>query len=150
MAFVGYLSRTRRIRWKLYFQRDGSCSKRVLSPQRMIPVCSSGLAVGVTTTLLMTRVTRSFLRTCGLLMALQAAVGLLGFVLHLRADLYRVGPSFLDRVIYGAPIFAPLLFPDLVVLACIGLWVTLRQVAETRMNRFFFTKVMALGFPTFE
>src|SRR5262245_41897535 len=46
-----------------------------------IPVCSSGLAVGFMTTLLVTRVTRTFLRACALLMAFQAAVGLLGFVL---------------------------------------------------------------------
>ena len=96
-----------------------------------IPVCSSGLAVGFMTTLLVTRATRTFLRTCAMLMAFQAAVGLLGFILHLRADIYKVGPSFFDRVVYGAPIFAPLLFPDLVVLACIGLWVLYNRLPKT-------------------
>jgi hypothetical protein len=64
-------------------------------------------------------------------MLIQAAVGLLGFGLHLRADVYGVGPTFLDRVIYGAPIFAPMLFPDLVALACIGLWILYQRSPES-------------------
>jgi hypothetical protein len=95
-----------------------------------IPVFSSALAVGFMTVPLVTSVRRPFLRVCAVLMLFQAAVGLLGFGLHLRADLYRVGPSFLDRVVYGAPIFAPMLFPDLVVLACIGIWVLYQRLPE--------------------
>jgi hypothetical protein len=56
-------------------------------------------------------------------MLLQAIVGLLGFALHCHADVHGVGPTLFDRVVYGAPIFAPMLFPDLVLLAGIGLWV---------------------------
>jgi hypothetical protein len=63
-----------------------------------------------------------------MLMMLQAAVGLLGFGLHLRADILGVGPTFVDRVVYGAPIFAPMLFPDLVILACIGLGVLYQRL----------------------
>lgn len=87
-----------------------------------IPVISSGLAVGFMTVPLVTRVGRPFLRVCAVLMLLQAMVGLLGFGLHLRADVYGVGPTFFDRVVYGAPIFAPMLFIDLVTLAGIGIW----------------------------
>ena len=96
-----------------------------------IPVCSSGLAVGFMSIPLLMRVSRSFLRLCAILMLCQAAVGLLGFGLHLRADIYGVGPTFLDRVIYGAPIFAPMLFPDLVALACIGLWILYQRLPES-------------------
>jgi len=96
-----------------------------------IPVCSSGLAVGFMSIPLLMRVSRSFLRLCAILMLIQAAVGLLGFGLHLRADVYGVGPTFLDRVIYGAPIFAPMLFPDLVALACIGLWILYQRLPES-------------------
>jgi hypothetical protein len=88
-----------------------------------IPVCSSALAVGFMIPPLIIRVNRGFLHLCALLMLVQAAVGLVGFGLHLRADIYGVGPTFFDRVVYGAPIFAPMLFPDLVILAGIGLWV---------------------------
>jgi hypothetical protein len=87
-----------------------------------IPVCSSALAVGFMVVPLIMRVKRGFLILCALLMLVQAIVGIVGFALHLRADLYGVGPTFFDRVVYGAPIFAPMLFPDLVMLAGIGLW----------------------------
>ena len=93
-----------------------------------IPVCSSALAVGFMTVPLLIPVGRPFLRVCALLMVVQAAVGLIGFALHLRADIYGVGPTFLDRVIYGAPIFAPMLFPDLVLLAFIGLSVLYQRL----------------------
>lgn len=87
-----------------------------------IPVCSSALAVGFMTIPLAMRVTRAYLRVCALIMSLQAIVGLVGFGLHLHADVHGVGPTFFDRVVYGAPVFAPMLFPDLVILAGIGLW----------------------------
>jgi hypothetical protein len=93
-----------------------------------IPVCSSALAVGFMIVPLILRVNRAFLRLCALLMLLQAAVGLIGFGLHLRADVYGAGPTFFDRVVYGAPIFAPMLFPDLVILASIGLWALYRRL----------------------
>lgn len=88
-----------------------------------IPVASSALAVGFMILPLIIKVDRRFLRRCAILMLLQAAVGILGFGLHLHADIHGVGPTLFDRIIYGAPIFAPMLFPDLVLLACIGLWV---------------------------
>jgi hypothetical protein len=97
-----------------------------------IPVCSSALAVGFMLVPLLIPVSRGFLRLCALLMLVQAAVGLLGFALHLRADIYGVGPSFFDRVVYGAPVFAPMLFPDLVALAGIGLWVLYQRLPQTR------------------
>jgi hypothetical protein len=96
-------------------------------PTEWIPVFSSALAVGFMLVPLIVRVNRSFLRLCALVMLTQAAVGLLGFALHVRADLYRPGPTFLDRVVYGAPIFAPMLFLDLVILGAIGLWVLYRR-----------------------
>lgn len=88
-----------------------------------IPVCSSALAVGFMIVPLVMRVSRRYLQLCAILMLLQAAVGLIGFGLHLKADIYGVGPTLFDRIVYGAPIFAPMLFPDLVILASIGLWV---------------------------
>lgn len=96
-----------------------------------IPVVSSALAVGFMIVPLITRVNRTFLRACAFLMLLQAAVGVLGFGLHLKADVYGVGPTFFDRAVYGAPIFAPMLFPDLVLLAFIGLWVLYQRLPES-------------------
>ena len=95
-----------------------------------IPVCSSALAIGFMIVPLIAPVSRGFLSGCALLMLFQAGVGLLGFVLHLWADIRGNGPTFFDRVVYGAPIFAPMLFPDLVVLASIGLWTLHRRLPK--------------------
>jgi hypothetical protein len=52
----------------------------------------------------------------------EAALGLLGFGLHVYADLLlRTGSTLKDRLVYGAPAFAPLLFTNLAVLAALGL-----------------------------
>jgi hypothetical protein len=51
-----------------------------------------------------------------------------GIGLHLHADVHGVGPTLFDRIVYGAPVFAPMLFPDLVLLASIGLWVLYRRL----------------------
>lgn len=92
-----------------------------------IPVCSSALAVGFIVVPVALRVNQAYLRLCGLILLLQAVVGVTGFALHFRADVYGIGPTFFDRVVYGAPVFAPMLFPDLVLLAGIGLWVLYRR-----------------------
>jgi hypothetical protein len=94
-----------------------------------IPVGSSALAIGFMLVPLMMRVSRKFLRLCALVMLAQAAVGLLGFSLHLRSDIHGVGPTLFDRIVYGAPIFAPMLFLDLVLLAAIGLWVLYQRLS---------------------
>lgn len=88
-----------------------------------IPVISSALAMGFLFVPLVAQVSRAYLRICAGIMLFQAAVGILGFILHARADMFGVGLTFFDRVVYGAPIFAPMLFPDLVILAMIGIGV---------------------------
>jgi hypothetical protein len=92
-----------------------------------IPVASSALAVGFMIVPLIMKVNRPYLVLCAALMLFQAAVGVLGFALHFRADVIGVGPTLFDRVVYGAPVFAPMLFPDLVLLAAIGLWELYRR-----------------------
>ena len=62
------------------------------------------------------------LRSCAWVMALEVLVGVLGFALHVRADLQATAVHLRDRFLFGAPAFAPLLFADLAVLAFIGLW----------------------------
>lgn len=87
-----------------------------------IPVISSALAVGFLLVPLIMQVSASYLLICAAVMFLQAAVGIFGAVLHLRANIYASGPTLFDRMVFGAPVFAPMLFPDLVLLALIGLW----------------------------
>jgi hypothetical protein len=92
-----------------------------------IPVVSSALAVGFLFVPLVRRVDRGYLQVCALAMLIQAVVGILGFGFHFLADWHGVGPTLFDRVVYGAPVFAPMLFPDLVLLAFIGLWTLYRR-----------------------
>ena len=56
------------------------------------------------------------------LLAAEILIGMAGFLLHLRADFARPGESLFSRLLYGAPVFAPLLFANLSLLAGIGMW----------------------------
>ena len=88
-----------------------------------IPVVSSAFAVGFLVAPFLAPVGRRFLQLCGLVLLVQAAVGLLGFYLHTAANLRGPSPRWIDNFIEGTPALAPLLFPNLVLLAGIGLWV---------------------------
>lgn len=87
-----------------------------------IPVLSSALATGFLIIPVVMPVTRRFLDLCLVVLGLQALVGLIGFWFHLRMNTYAPGTSLFERTVYGAPPMAPLLFPNLVGLALIGLW----------------------------
>lgn len=56
------------------------------------------------------------------LMVLEVGVGLLGFGLHLGASVGSPSDTLFEKIVYGAPVFAPLLFPNLALLAMLGLW----------------------------
>src|ERR1039458_8513913 len=76
-----------------------------------------------------------FLNVCLLVMCVQALVGVLGFWFHLRANLVEPGSNLFDKLVNGAPPMAPLLFPNLVGLAFIGLWAMIPHVPETGPSR---------------
>jgi hypothetical protein len=95
-----------------------------------IPVASSAFAVGFLTVPFVMRVDRRFLGLCVVVLLVQAVVGLLGFYYHLSADLDGPSRNMLNNIIHGAPVLAPLLFPNLVLLAFIGLWVMSRHLPE--------------------
>ena len=62
-------------------------------------------------------------RVCAWVMLGETLLGVLGFGFHLHADVYtRPGATFQERLVYGAPAFAPLLFSNLALLAGLGLW----------------------------
>jgi hypothetical protein len=88
-------------------------------------VASSAFAVGFLTTIYLTPVSRRYLHLCAVVLLIQALVGLLGFYLHFQADMHGLSPHWRQKLIEGAPILAPLLFPNLVLLAGIGLWALL-------------------------
>jgi hypothetical protein len=87
-----------------------------------IPVISSGLATGFLIVPVMMTVTRRYLDLCLAMLALQALVGVIGFWFHMRMNFYTPGVNLFEKSVYGAPPMAPLLFPNLVGLALIGLW----------------------------
>lgn len=95
-----------------------------------IPVVSSAFATGFLVTIFITPVTRRFLWLCAVVLAMQAAVGLLGFVLHTSANLHRPSPDTFGRFVFGAPALAPMLFPNLTLLCWLGLWVLGSQLPE--------------------
>jgi hypothetical protein len=100
-----------------------------------IPVISSALATGFLIVPLMLTVTRRFMDLCLLVMLTQAMVGVLGFWLHVEANLVGPGSSLWDRLVNGAPPIAPLLFPNLVGLALIGIWALLPHLEEATRRR---------------
>ena len=97
-------------------------SNGFIDPLEWVPVGMSALAVGFLLTPLLVPISRDYLRWCGGVLLLEAAVGVWGFVLHARANL--AGPSIhaFDNFIHGAPLFAPLLFPNLVAIGLLAIW----------------------------
>ncbi|HEX7653579.1 MAG TPA: hypothetical protein VF607_08735 [Verrucomicrobiae bacterium] len=87
-----------------------------------IPVGASALAIGTLSVPLFMATGTAYFRFCLAVLLLEALVGLTGFGLHLHADLVAEGGDLFQRVVHGAPILAPMLFPNLALLAAIGLW----------------------------
>jgi hypothetical protein len=100
-----------------------------------IPVISSALATGFLIVPLVLTVTRRFMDVCLIVMLTQAFVGVLGFWFHVQANLVEPGHSTFDKLVNGAPPMAPLLFPNLVGLALIGIWALLPHLEEATPGR---------------
>ena len=118
--------------WVVFFALGGFVGNFVLSlcdhaingffyATEWLPVFASALAVGFLAVALVER-HRSFLRISVAVLALQIVIGVAGFYFHLVADINGLSSSPFENFIHGAPVFAPLLFVDLVLLAMIGLW----------------------------
>ena len=101
-----------------------------------IPVISSALAAGFLIVPVFTTVTRRYLDLCLAVLGLQALVGIVGFWFHLRMNFYTPGVSLFEKSVYGAPPMAPLLFPNLVALALIGLWELAANLDDQPAARF--------------
>ncbi|MEP7304389.1 MAG: hypothetical protein ABJA98_02615 [Acidobacteriota bacterium] len=105
------------------------------NPAEWVPVVSSAFAVSFLLVPFLMEVTRRFLTLCAVVLGAQALVGVLGFALHLQAVVRQPGRTFFERLLSGAPPMAPLLFPNLVILALIGLWVLGRRLPEGPSDR---------------
>ncbi|QNN24815.1 hypothetical protein HED60_21895 [Planctomycetales bacterium ZRK34] len=86
-----------------------------------IPVVSAAIGVGFLLVAATMRVQRPFIDlTLGVMLG-QMAIGLLGAYFHVRVFLAGTAESTFENLIYSAPVFAPMLFPNLALLACLGL-----------------------------
>ena len=87
-----------------------------------IPVFMAALATGVLLKSLQEDSDRKFLQLAIGTMSLQIAVGVMGFLWHCYANLNSPMDDLYQKFIYGAPVFAPLLFCDIAMLAILGLY----------------------------
>jgi hypothetical protein len=120
-------------RWVVFLAWGGFVGDFVLSlfdhaingffyPAEWVAVGVSALAVGYFLVMVVAPTSEAFLLGGLVVLALQVVTGLVGFVLHALPAL--TGGSEVPlraRVVFGAPIFAPLLFANLSLLAAIGI-----------------------------
>jgi hypothetical protein len=86
-----------------------------------IPVASSAFAVSFLLVPFFVRVRRAYVIACAVVLLVQVAAGALGFYFHTAANLHGPSRSLFDNSVYGAPAMAPLVLPNLTLLAFIGL-----------------------------
>jgi hypothetical protein len=91
-------------------------------PSEWVGVVASAWAVSSLCAVLVVSDNRPLLGLALAVMVAQVGVGLLGFYLHVTTDLRADAGRLWDRIVYGAPPFAPLLFVDLAMLAALALW----------------------------
>jgi hypothetical protein len=91
-------------------------------PSEWVGVVASAWAVSSLCAVLVVPGDRPLLGLALVVIAAQAGVGLLGFYLHIMADVRSPAGPLWERILYGAPLFAPLLFADLAMLAALALW----------------------------
>ena len=87
-----------------------------------IPVVSSAYAVAFFALAVLMPLDGSFLRACMYLAFAQAIVGAIGFLLHIYGISGGVSSLLSENILFGPPLFAPLLFSNLAVLVGIGLY----------------------------
>lgn len=120
--------------WVLFFATGGFAGNFVLSLtdhatngffrwSEWIPVVSSAIALGFFIMFFLDQRAPDFryVLICLAVLILQVFVGAAGFVLHTLADLHGPSRHLFSNVISGAPLFAPLLLPNLAILGFLGL-----------------------------
>ena len=127
-------------RWVVFLALGGFLGNFVLSltdhaqngffdGREWIAVVAAAFAVGGLLAALVDYCKRPYLWLCLGLMLVEIVVGLLGWYYHIRAILRSPMSDPWDKLLYSAPVFAPLLFANLAILGMLGLWGLLRQGA---------------------
>jgi hypothetical protein len=86
-----------------------------------MPVVASALAVGTLVVAAAEYRNRPFLHLSIGLMLVEIVVSVVGWGFHLRAIAASPMKNWWERIVFSAPVFAPLLFANLAILAIIGL-----------------------------
>lgn len=97
-------------------------------PMEWLPVVTAAFAASFLVVPFLVPVTRRYLAFCALVLLVQAAVGILGFLLHSLANMRGPSASVFENFTSGAPAMAPLLFVNLAVLGWLGLWALSRHL----------------------
>ncbi len=92
------------------------------NPTEWLPVFTSAMAVGCLATVFLIPYQPLFLKFCIVVLGVNLIVGVAGFGFHFAANLQVPAVGQTARFLYGAPLFAPLLFPNLSVLAILGIY----------------------------
>ncbi|MBT3585951.1 MAG: hypothetical protein HN509_13680 [Halobacteriovoraceae bacterium] len=97
-----------------------------------IPVVTSSLLLAIMPYFIHAKVSRRWKKFVFTSVFIQAFVGVLGFLFHLYAIFVKSNSEIplVERVLFGAPIMAPLLITNLCVLMLIGMVVYDHQVAR--------------------
>jgi hypothetical protein len=130
-------------RWVVFLALGGFLGNFVLSladhaqngffdGREWIAVAAAAFAVGGLLAALIDYRNRSYLWLCHVLMLVEIGVGMLGWYYHVSAILRSPMNGAWDKLLYSAPLFAPLLFANLALLGMLGLWGLLRR--ETTSN----------------
>jgi hypothetical protein len=99
-------------------------------PEEWIGVVSSAIAFGFLTAVVVVPHNRPLRFAALIVMGIQLVVGVAGFYFHVRGNLDRPSASVWESFLYGAPVFAPLLFDDLAILGALGLWAQATSVPD--------------------
>jgi hypothetical protein len=92
-----------------------------------IAVVAGAVGVGFLTMALFNDRDHRFRRLVLVVLALEVLVGMLGAGFHVWSDLHGKMGTLWDNLIYGAPVFAPMLFANLAILAALALWAQARD-----------------------
>jgi hypothetical protein len=105
------------------------------NPAEWIPVVSSAFAIGFLVVPFLFDVNDAYLRLCVAVLAVQALIGVAGFVFHALSVVRQPAQTLFERLMTGAPPLAPMLFPNLAVLALLALQVLGAQLRAGQQPR---------------
>jgi hypothetical protein len=130
-------------RWVVFLALGGFLGNFVLSladhaqngffdGREWIAVVAAAFAVGGLLAALIDYGHRPYLWLCQGLMLVETAVGLLGWYYHIMAIVRSPMSGAWYKILYSAPLFAPLLFANLAILGMLGLWGLLQAQRNCR------------------